>query len=74
MKYIKKFENLSNSEEIENLKKQIDSMSHEDLAKIWRFGDSSNKLLQGEVGDYFRDRLFKHFGGFNTQLSKNIGW
>jgi hypothetical protein len=49
-------------------------MSHEDLAKMWRFGDSSNKLLQGEAGDYFRDRLFNHFGGFNTQLSKKIGW
>lgn len=49
-------------------------MTHEELARKWRFGNSSDKLLQGEAGKYFKDRLFNHFGGFNTGLSKNIGW
>lgn len=74
MKYIKKFESLTESEDIESLKKQIDDMTHEELARKWRFGNSSDKLLQGEAGKYFKDRLFNHFGGFNTGLSKNIGW
>lgn len=73
MKILKTFENFSN-EEVEQLKKEIDNMTHEEMAKLWRFGDSSNKFLQGEVGKYFSDRLFNHFGGFNPLLSKKIGW
>lgn len=71
MKYLKKFEN--HDESIEKLKEEIDSLSHEELARIWRFGKSSDKRLQGEAGEYFRDRLFKHFGGFNPNLSKRLG-
>jgi hypothetical protein len=58
----------------EDIKKEIDNMTHKEMAWLWRFGDSSNKYFQGEVGEYFKHRLFNHFGGFNTQLSKNIGW
>lgn len=61
-------------DEVEDLKFEIDNMSHEEMASLWRFGDSSNKYLQGEVGEYFKDRLFNHFGGFNPSLSKRIGW
>ena len=71
MKYLKKFEN---SKDIESLKSKIDSMSHEELARIWRYGSSDNELLQGEAGDYFKKRLFDHFGGFNPTLSKGLGW
>lgn len=60
--------------ESEKLKAKIDEMSHEELARLWRNGSSDNKLFHGEVGEYFRDRLFKHFGGFNPSLSKKIGW
>lgn len=59
---------------IEQLKKEIDQMSHEKLCHLWRFGDDSNKYLIGEVGKYFSDRLFNHFGGFNPSISKKIGW
>lgn len=72
MKRLKTFENFE--ENVDQLKNEIDKMSHEEMAKLWRFGDSSNRYLQGEVGEYFRDRLFKHFGGFNPSLSKRIGW
>ena len=73
MKYLKKFNENSNSE-VEELKAKIDSMTHSELAHLWRHGSSDNKLLQGEVGQYMKDRLFNHFGGFNTSLSKKIGW
>lgn len=58
----------------EELKKEIDSMSHYELAHLWRFGTSDNVLFHGEVGEYFKDRLFNHFGGFNSNLSKKISW
>ncbi len=58
----------------EELKKDIENMSHYELARLWRFGDSSNIYLQGEIGSYMKDRLFNHFGGFNSNLSKKLGW
>lgn len=67
-------DNSEESKELETLKAEIDKMSHEELARLWRFGKSEDKKLQGEAGEYTRDRLFKHFGGFNPTLSKRIGW
>lgn len=58
----------------DKIKEKIDSMSHYELAHLWRFGDSSNELLKGDAGDYLKERLFNHFGGFNSSLSKQIGW
>lgn len=55
-------------------KKKIDNMTHEELARFWRFGSSSNTLFHGETGRYLKDRLFKHFGGFTPELSRKIGW
>jgi len=55
-------------------KEKIDSMSHRELAYLWRHGSSDNKLFHGKAGEYMKDRLFNHFGGFNSSLSKNIGW
>ena len=62
------------SKDIEKLKEDIDKMTHQELASLWRFGKSENKYLQGEAGEYLKDRLFNHFGGFNPKLSKDIGW
>lgn len=61
-------------EKIEELKNKIDQMSHRELASLWRHGSSDNELFHGEVGQYLKDRLFNHFGGFNPNLSKSIGW
>lgn len=61
-------------EEIKKMKEEIDSLSHYDMCHIWRFSDSENKMLQGEVGKYFSDRLFNHFGGFNPKISEKLGW
>ena len=75
--HIKEFNRFIN-ENIEELstedKEKIDSMSHRELAYLWRHGSSDNKLFHGAAGEYMKDRLFKHFGGFNANLSKNIGW
>lgn len=75
MKNIMKYENYQeDSSKLEELKTKIDRMSHKELATIWRHGSSDNELLQGKAGEYFKDRLFNHFGGFNPGLSKDIGW
>lgn len=75
MKYLKRFnENIEDEMSEDEYKSKIDAMTHSELASLWRFGDSSNKLLQGKAGQYFKDRLFNHFGGFNPSLSKQLGW
>ena len=63
-------------ENIEELKKEIDNLSHEEMCRHWRFKtgkpiwfDSTN-----ELSAYFRTRLFVHFGGFTPEISKRIGW
>ena len=58
----------------EENKKEIDQMTHIELCRLWRFGSDNNHLLQGENGEYLKDRLFNHFGGFNSTISKQIGW
>ena len=59
---------------IEDLKSEIDKMGHYELCSKWRFAPSGDPLLQGEVGIYFKDRLFKHLGGFIPSISKSLGW
>lgn len=54
------------------LKAQIDAMDHYDMASTWRFASSGNRLIMGETGAYFKDRLFKHFGGFTPEISKSL--
>jgi len=58
----------------EKLKEEIDNLSHYEMCQIWRFSKSGNPYLSGEVGQYFKDRLFEHFGGFTPEISKSLGW
>jgi hypothetical protein len=58
----------------EEHKAEIDAMTHLDMCSLWRFGKTGSWYFRGECGQYFSDRLFKHFGGFNPQISKAIGW
>ncbi len=56
------------------MKGHIDSLSHLELCRIWRFSQPGDVRLQGANGDYFKERLFEHFGGFTPKISKWIGW
>ena len=60
--------------DIARYQKEIDGMSHEALCRYWRFAKCPDPLLQGEVGEYFKHRLFNHFGGFTPEISKKLGW
>ncbi len=57
-----------------DLKKQIDEMSHYEMCRVWRFAETENPLLQGNVGEYFTERLFHYYGGFTPEISKSLGW
>mgnify|MGYP001571895818 CR=1 FL=1 len=62
------------SESTTELKEEIDAMTHYEMARLWRFSPSGNPMFEGDVGEYFKDRLFKHFGGFTPGISKSLGW
>ena len=65
---------MSDTEKLdEELKKRIDSMSREDMARAWRFAPSGDPRFQGAAGKYFEER-FKELGGFSPEISKKIGW
>jgi len=54
-------------------KAKIDSMSHFTMCSNWRFSKTGDWKMMGECGDYFKERLFKHFGGFTPAISKRLG-
>lgn len=65
-------------EQIEVEKKHIDSLTHIQLARIYRFAPSGHKYFDAfgenrEIYDYFMTR-FKSLGGITTEVSKYIGW
>lgn len=57
----------------DKIKQEIDNMSQEEMAYLWRFGPHGSPYFKGEVGDYFKKR-FKELGGFTPEISKKIGW
>lgn len=63
--------------EILNHKKVIDSMTHEELARLYRFTPSGHPYFDGfnnpELTAYF-EITFKNKGGMTTEISKKIGW
>src|SRR5215471_2396871 len=54
-------------------KQKIDVLTHEQLARRWRFLPAGDPFWQGELGKYAKDRLTL-FGGITTEMSKRIGW
>jgi len=57
----------------DEIKKQIDNMGQEEMAKKWRFAPAGDPMFQGEAGNYFTKR-FNELGGFTSAISKKIGW
>ena len=62
----------------EKNKKNIDSLSYEQLLSHWRFAPSGDPWFQGETGDYWSSvmKTKKEEIGANeaVRASKNIGW
>lgn len=57
----------------EEEKAKIDAMSHEELARIWRFSPLGCFPFLGEAWDYYVKR-FDDMGGMTVEISKRIGW
>jgi len=53
---------------------QVNQMSHYDLAYSWRFAKPGEWIIGDPVTERAQERLFKELGGFNPQLSKQLGW
>tara|TARA_Y100000310_G_scaffold258763_1_gene267267 strand:- start:516 stop:728 length:213 start_codon:yes stop_codon:yes gene_type:complete len=63
----------------EDNKKHIDSLSHEQLLREWRFAPVGDEWFQGETGEYWGDRMneLRNQEGGNERhvaASKSIGW
>ena len=59
-------------EEIEREKKNIDCLSQEGMARLWRFAPSGHPyFISGtELCEYFKSK----FKGMTPEISKKIGW
>jgi len=53
-------------------KAQIDAMSREELARLWRQAPIGHPLLADGTGKYFKHVFFERHGGFTPALSKRI--
>lgn len=60
----------------DDIKKEIDSMSYENLLSLWRFAPAGDKWFQGERGDYFSKRMadLRKHGADHVGASKFVGW
>ena len=55
------------------LKAEIDALTQEEMARIWRFAPAGSRFTTGEAGKYFA-MVFKAKGGFTPEISKRLGW
>jgi hypothetical protein len=55
------------------IKAEIDAMSHQHMAWLWRFSPSDSPYFVGETFDYFKKR-FETLGGMTSSISKAIGF
>lgn len=59
-------------EDVVHWKKQIDAMTQEDMARLWRFAEPGHAIFvtDSELFKYFESK----FKGFTPEISKRIGW
>ncbi len=55
---------------------KINQMSHYDMCSLWRTAPAGHQYLDSTLpyANIFKERLFNHFGGFTSEISKSIGW
>ena len=59
------------------IKRQIDSMSLEEMLSKWRFSPPGAWMFTGEIGEYFSKRMFGLRDADNeawVRASKSVGW
>lgn len=63
-------------QEIINAKKDIDSMSQEDMCRLRRFAPAGHPYFDrnnSEIREYW-DNKFESLGGFTPEISKQLGF
>lgn len=63
--------------DIEDALKKIEDMDQYTMCKLWRYAPTGSEIYFRSdlpTGEAFKNRLFKHFGGFTPEISKSIGW
>jgi hypothetical protein len=62
----------------ESTKNRIDTMNYEQMLRAWRFAPIGAVLFQGEVGDYFAERMKLKKSQLSdseqVRASKTVGW
>lgn len=64
---------MANELTIDHWKKQLAEMSHEDLARLYRFAPAGHPVFNSELTQLFFER-FNELGGMTRAISKKIGW
>ena len=62
------------NEEIEKEKKNIDKMTHYELAHLWRHSYLGHPYFQNKDLNNYYIKAFNKFGGMTSEISKQIGW
>lgn len=62
-------------EEIRLIMMEIEVMTHEEMARLYRFTPSGSPIFRSDLPLYekFITR-FNSFGGMTTEMSQKIGW
>lgn len=64
--------------EVARLKREIDEMSQEDMARKWRFAPIGHRFTENLEDDYdlkqYFSIKFKEKGGMTSEISKSLGW
>ena len=54
---------------------KIHSMSQLEMARLWRFAPVGHPYFDSNLPHYeVFNKRFKQLGGFNAEISKEIGW
>lgn len=57
---------------------EIDSMSYEEMLRLWRYAEVGHPLFAGEVGGYFGDKMWEKKAKVSlkdrSMISKKIDW
>lgn len=63
-------------EEIKKYKEEIETMTHIQMAYLYRFAPQGHPIFNTEYDIYqnFHKRFFDHFDGMTPEISKQIGW
>jgi hypothetical protein len=64
-------------QEIDQALQTIETLDHYTMCRYWRFAPAGTDIYFRSdlpTGEAFKNRLFVHFGGFTSEISKQLGF